>query len=791
MLSCQIRQLCGRKEDGQIHQNVMPSPLRHPACRPRTRLLQSKPQPLRLRRTSHSQRRISRHAAADPGDMPPAPEVSRSSEKDVIEAPARPSTIEDPYLAVAGEYDAEKLSAFFSKRPMEVARRLYRATSVLTKAWRVWQAEEAADAAQRTRGKVLCDALSELGPVFVKVGQTMSQRKDVIGDEAASALKGLQQMNTPFDDELAYRTILEDLKHDGPLAPNFPLGVMGPPLFAHFQPGHVAAASLGQVYKARTHSGEDVAIKVLRPGVFKLVATDMHVLLLMLKTLQKLWKSKTDYQPIAVEIGTGVFRELDYHLEAENASNFNTAHAFLGFVRAPRWFPEYSGPKGTAKVLALEWINGAHLGGLSPERQMKLTRMMVDASVAQLIRTGVVHADPHEGNIMLDTEDRLVYLDFGLMTYVDAQVMEAFASGVCNLLAGNWVELAYDFRKCGIAPQQDFLRKDPQEKGKFLRISAEDFGDALRVAIEGEEKGRSQFGALAPALGGMSRGYKMLTPPYIVLLCRTFLTLEGIAAKVDPNFSVYMASLPYAVRRILSPETNQGKEALRNALLTERGDFKFQRLNEILAQVEDLADDPKQAPEAVKLETPGKGSPELPAAAEDAQGGMQTVQGLLGVGEGAALRRVMYDSNSQSLARYLRTREARMLRRMSTAKLAATLKTVARNVAVPFRSAPPLPEVIASPSSSEDSDTTAAEKRRTKRAIKVITYTHLRRLFTSGLGGIIALLTLVAVGMRVVGGAMLLVMTDGLKATYKKVLAMLGMDAAVRSPTQKPAYVSE
>lgn len=716
--------------------------------------------------------------------MPPG--KCRSYEIDVTEAPARSSTIEDPYLEVAGEYDAEKLSAFFSKRPMEVARRLFQATSVLTKAWRVWQAEEALDEAQRTRGKVLCDALSELGPVFVKVGQTMSQRKDVIGDEAASALKGLQQMNTPFDDELAYRTILEDLQHDGPLAPNFPLGVMGPPLFSHFQPGHVAAASLGQVYKARTHSGEDVAIKVLRPGVFKLVATDMHVLLLMLKSLQALWKSKTDYQPIAVEIGTGVFRELDYHLEAENASNFNAAHAFLGFVRAPRWFKEYSGPKGTAKVLTLEWINGAHLDGLSPERQMKLTRMMVDASVAQLIRTGVVHADPHEGNIMLDDEDRLVYLDFGLMTYVDAQVMEAFASGVCNLLAGNWVELAYDFRKCGIAPQEDFLRKDPKEKGKFVPISAEDFGEALRVAIEGEEKGRSQFGALAPALGGMSRQYKMLTPPYIVLLCRTFLTLEGIAAKVDPNFSVYMASLPYAVRRILSPETDQGKEALRNALLTERGDFKFQRLNEILAQVENLADDPKpKAEKAVKLDTPGKGSREHVAAAEDAPGGIQTVQGLLGAGEGAALRRVMYDSNSHSLVRYLRTREARVLRRMSTAKLAATLKVVARNVTVPFRSAPPLPELTTSSSSSDNSDTVAAEKRRTKRAIKVIIYTHVRRLFTSGLGGIVGLLTLVAVGMRVVGGAMLLVMADGMKSTYKKVLAMLGMDAAVRSPTTK------
>lgn len=145
---------------------------------------------------------------------------------------------------------------------------------------------------------------------------------------------------------------------------------------------------------------------------------DMYVLRIGLDLLRTLWRSATDLRPIADEVGAGVFRELDFHQEAENAAEFEKKLAFLGFVRSPKWEPEFTGPKGRARVLAMEWVEGKKLHQLDPAAQLRMVNMAVQASVAQLIRTGFVHADPHAGNLLMDPEGRLVFLDFGLMCRV-------------------------------------------------------------------------------------------------------------------------------------------------------------------------------------------------------------------------------------------------------------------------------------------------------------------------------------------------------------------------------------
>eukprot|EP00873_Tetraselmis_striata_P030003 jgi/Tetstr1/450267/TSEL_037303.t1 len=336
-----------------------------------------------------------------------------------VPAPDAPSaSYHGVYSELAGEYDSAKLQRFFKERPWEVALRLLEMTQLALSVRNVWLAEEELPAEQRTRGAVLRAAISQLGPVFVKCGQTMAQRADLIGEEASRALKSLQSSNQPFPDELAWQIIVSDLGHDGPLSPDCPLhkDKPGKPLFASFKAEHIASASLGQVYKARTWAGDDIALKVQRPNVLKQVALDMYVLGLFLILLKKVWNMTIDLQPIADEVGTGIFKELDYHLEARNASDFNSAHSFLGYV---------------AKLMVA---------------------MAVEASVAQLLRTGFVHVDPHEGNMMFTDDGELCYIDFGLMARVAPQNMEAFASGVCHMLAGKYDKLSDDFVQCGIAP---------------------------------------------------------------------------------------------------------------------------------------------------------------------------------------------------------------------------------------------------------------------------------------------------------------------------------------------------
>ncbi len=147
---------------------------------------------------------------------------------------------------------------------------------------------------------------------------------------------------------------------------------------------------------------------------------------------------------------------------------------------------------------------------------------------------------------MLGDDGKLVFLDFGLMCTVEPHIMEAFASGVCHLLAGDWRALAYDFQDCGLVPPV-FETRNPVT-GKYEECSVEFFSEGIRKAISGEADGMTRFGALATGLGGASGTFRFLCPPFIILLCRTFLTLEGMANVVDPNFSIYSSALPYAVR---------------------------------------------------------------------------------------------------------------------------------------------------------------------------------------------------------------------------------------------------
>ena len=268
---------------------------------------------------------------------------------------------------------------------------------------------------------------------------------------------------------------------------------------------------------------------------------------------------------------------------------FNARHDWLGFVRAPRWYPDFTGPDGSARVLTTEWIDGSQISELeTAEERLKMAQMAVEACVAQLTYTGFVHADPHEGNLLLDKKNGgLVFLDFGLVSTVEDYVMEGFAKGIQCMIAGDWLGLIYVFRDVGFCPTEGFFRKEalPGEKKKrTVPCSAEEMAGAIEAALTAEEGGRSRFGALATGLGSMSGRYKFLTPPYIVLLVRTFLTLEGIAAKADPDFNIYTASLPYAIRRAMAPATPEGQKAMRDAFLNPADNtIRWDKIEELFA----------------------------------------------------------------------------------------------------------------------------------------------------------------------------------------------------------------
>mmetsp|Transcript_4191 Transcript_4191/g.9130 ORF Transcript_4191/g.9130 Transcript_4191/m.9130 type:complete len:832 (-) Transcript_4191:92-2587(-) len=485
---------------------------------------------------------------------------------------------------------------------------------------------------ETARGKALRSGLAQMGVFFVKMGQTLAQRPDLVGDDVAEELKGLQERNAPFPDEVAYKIIADDLDHKGPLAPDVHQAGCDPalpPLFKELDPTHVASASLGQVYRGRLHDGLEVALKVQRPGVRNVLGPDWAIAVIACQAYRKLSKSLNDYSFIVDTVAQGIRRELDYHHEAGNLTEFGARHSFLPFVSSPGWVPDYTGPKGTAMLLCTKWYPSRAPSQLPREERRRLVEMAVEACVVQLLITGFVHADPHEGNLRFGDDGRIVFLDFGLMDRVDFGIMECFAAGIRHVLNEDWVNLTRVMQEVRFTPTP-LLKYTNFATRELQPCTVEDFAASLEKSVRSEAGGTSRFGSMATALKKMSNDYVMLTPPYVALLCRTFITLEGLLGD-DPElaaeFNIYKVALPFALQRVLSPRTRKGVAALEAVLLQERPGRS------------PLPNWPSLA--ALLASGGGKGEEEEDKTKE--YGGMEGVaRRLLRTSEGAALRRLLY-----------------------------------------------------------------------------------------------------------------------------------------------------
>ncbi|HEX4105009.1 MAG TPA: 2-polyprenylphenol 6-hydroxylase, partial [Rhizomicrobium sp.] len=385
-------------------------------------------------------------------------------------------------------------------------------------------------------GRRLAVTLEKLGPAYIKLGQMLATRPDIVGEEVASSLEHLQDRLPPFSEAAARKVIVQSF------------GQPVESLFSWFGPP-VAAASIAQVHRATTSEGVDVAVKVLRPGIENLFARDLRAIALFARVAERLSSEarRLRFVALAETLSASVALELDLRMEAAAASELYER------TRADAEFrvPHVDWARTSARVLTSEWIQGTPIrdpdlvraAGYDP-RKVALT--LVRSFLTQALRDGFFHADMHPGNLFLDKEGRLVAVDFGIMGRLDSG-MRRFMAGT---LAGF---LARDYRRVAQL-HYDFAFVPPQHP-------VETFAQALRAIGEPIFGKSARDVSIARLLGQLfetTRRFDMQAQPQLVLLQKTMVVVEGVARGLDPDFDIWEAARPVAEQWV---SDNMGPEA--------------------------------------------------------------------------------------------------------------------------------------------------------------------------------------------------------------------------------------
>nr|CAB3461827.1 unnamed protein product [Digitaria exilis] len=380
---------------------------------------------------------------------------------------------------------------------------------------------DSSSAKRRERAVELRTILTRLGPTFVKIGQGLSTRPDLCPVEYLEELSELQDSLPTFPDEEAFACIEREL--------GFPLDSM----YSAISPSPIAAASLGQVYKARLkYSGKLVAVKVQRPGIEDAIGLDFYLLRGLGFLINKYVDIVTsDVVALMDEFARRVFQELNYVQEGQNARRFKKLYADKQDVLVPDIFWDYT----SGKVLTMEWIEGVKLNQQAAiESQglkvLDLVNIGIQCSLRQLLEYGYFHADPHPGNILATPEGKLAFLDFGMMSETPEDARVAIIGHVVHLVNRDYEAMARDYYAL------DFLEPDV-DVSPIVPALKNFFDDALNATVS-----ELNFKTIVDGLGAVLYQYPFNVPAYYALILRSLTVLEGLALYADPDFKVLAAS---------------------------------------------------------------------------------------------------------------------------------------------------------------------------------------------------------------------------------------------------------
>jgi ubiquinone biosynthesis protein len=367
-------------------------------------------------------------------------------------------------------------------------------------------------------------ALTELGTTFIKLGQMLSTRPDLVGPEMAQELTHLQTA-APADPPDTVRATIE--AEFGKSASN---------LFADFKEAPLASASIAQAHLARLHSGEQVVVKVQHAGIAEKIIADLDILAGLAELAERHSSEMRRYQPVAVvrQLRRTLLRELDFTSERRNLQEFAKHFAQDETVHFPRPWGEFS----TRRVLTMERLEGilgtdsAALAGLGADLN-EFARRGANMYLQMIFRDGFYHADPHPGNLMLLAGGVVGVLDCGMVGRLDEQLAEGIEDMLVAVVNHNSVDLGESILRLGAAP--------PATPRDELRADLTDFvADYVGQSIQDMDLS----GALN-SLFEIIRRYNITLPPPLALLLRTLVELEGTAQRLSPEFSLAEVFRPF------------------------------------------------------------------------------------------------------------------------------------------------------------------------------------------------------------------------------------------------------
>ena len=481
--------------------------------------------------------------------------------------PVVPSAIE-PEEAL--RYDPAEVAAYYSKKPLQV---LGRILNVLLPSLRFgfslwWDRQQGRNVKNQLKRAIqLRELLTKLGPAYIKIGQALSTRPDLVPPVYLEELTQLQDQLPQFDNAIAYQFIQEEL------------GQPPAEIYAEISPQAIAAASLGQVYKAKLKTGEAVAVKVQRPDLRERIAVDLYILRkLAAWANQNIKRVRSDLVAILDEFGSRIFEEMDYINEGENAERFAKLYGHLQDVYVPKIYWQYT----QRRVLTMEWINGTKLTQVEKIRSQgidarHLIEVGVQCSLRQLLEHGFFHADPHPGNLLATPEGKLAYLDFGMMSEIKPYQRYGMIEAIVHMVNRDFEGLASDYIKL------DFLTPDT-DLTPIVPALSNVFSETLGASVS-----ELNIKSITDDLSALMYEYPFRVPAYYALIIRSLVTLEGIAIHIDPNFKVLSEAYPYVSKRLLTDKAPELRTSLRQLLFKE-GSFRWNRLENLLRNARNSQD---------------------------------------------------------------------------------------------------------------------------------------------------------------------------------------------------------